>query len=169
MDWDRERRQRPLRSPRIGDLEAEGGYGGAQDPWRNNRTDRDSPVAHRRRDKRKQDRRLLQQRRQLEQKQSVLLAKRHRLDAQQTHLKSMARRIKREHRRLVWMRRLGLGLLFSSLADALASNEVAATSYLADLERNEDDLKSWGARWAENALELKRNRLELERVWNRGC
>ena len=169
MDWDRERRQRPLRSPRIGDLEAEGGYGGTQDPWRNKRTDHDSPAAQRRREKRKQDRSLLRQRRQLEQEESVLLADRDCLHVEQARLKLMARRIKREHRRLVWMRRLGLGLLMSSLTDVLARNEAAAVGCLADLEHNKDDLKCWEAEWAENALELTRIRLALERVWDRGC
>ena len=169
MDWDRERRQRPLRSPRIGDVEAEGGYGGAQDPWRSNSTDHDSPAARRRQEKRKQDRRLLRQRRQLEQEQSVLLADRDCLHVEQARLKLMARRIKREHRKLVWTRRLGLGLLMSSLTDVLARNEAAAVGSLADLEHNKDDLKCWEAEWAENALELTRIRLALERVWDRGC
>ncbi len=81
----------------------------------------------------------------------------------------MARRIKREHRKLVWMRRLGLGLLMSSLTNVLARNEAAAVGCLADLAHNKDDLKCWEVEWAENALELTRIRLALERVWDRGC
>ena len=67
------------------------------------------------------------------------------------------------------MRRLGLGLLMSSLTDILVRNEPAAVGCLADLEHNKDDLKRWEAEWAENALELTRIRLALERVWDRGC
>ena len=164
MNWDRERRLRPLRSPRVGDLEAEGGYTVASDPWRTRSPDQDSPVAQRRREERQRDRILLRQRRQLLHDRDVLVTRRDSLAAEQAYLKLMRRRIKRARFRLTLMRRLGLGLLWSSLSGALARNDAARQSYLARLEQHVSVRTSWEAELERNSLALEHNRIELSHV-----
>ena len=166
MNWDRERRQRPLRNPRLGDLEAEGGYAATSDPWRKNSSDPDSPAAQRRREQRQRDRVLLRQRHQLERDRDALLADRKLLAVEHAHLKTARRHIGRERVRLSVMRHLGFGLVWSSLGDALARHEARRVSYRAEVEKHIADQASWKAEFEQNALELKRNGIELKRVRN---
>lgn len=164
MNWDRERRQRPLRNPRVGDLEIEGGYAGGSHQWLTGSPDPDSPAAQRRREQRQRDRVLLQERRQLGQDRAELLAQRKTLAAERRHLKLALRKTTREQLKLALIRRIGIGLMWSGLSNAMTRNEAARRDYLAELEQHSSDVTASKAGLEQNSLALERNRIALASV-----